>query len=139
MRQTRAEADQAVAAAHGEAEAARQRAQGEADSILIRSRAEAQANEIIRLSTSAEVIAYRQLQRWDGHLPVVTGGGNVPMMTLDATQFLRVPEAERQARLRELLGATTGVTPQADGPGPTNGSAPAQVPAPTQAPAQTRP
>lgn len=111
VRQTRAEADQAVAQAHGEAEAARQRAQGEADSILIRARAESQANEIIRLSTSAEVIAYRQLQRWNGQLPVVTGGGNVPMLTLDASQFLRIPEAERQARLRELLGATSPSAP----------------------------
>ena len=76
---------------------------------------------MIRLSTSVEVIAYRQLERWDGHLPAVTGGGNVPMLTLDSSQFLRVPEAERQQRIRELLGAASQNTPP--------GAAPAQAPA----------
>src|SRR5262249_53931262 len=52
VRQVKAEADQAVAQAHGGAEAARQKAQGEADALLITSRAQAKANEIIRLSVS---------------------------------------------------------------------------------------
>ena len=110
VRQIRAEAEQAVAQARGAAEAARQRAQGEGDALLIRARSEAQANEIIRLSMNRDVIAYRQLERWDGHLPVVTGGGNVPMMTLDTTQVLQLPEAERRARLRELLNAAAPAT-----------------------------
>ncbi|MBK6530830.1 MAG: hypothetical protein IPF99_14825 [Deltaproteobacteria bacterium] len=91
VRQTRAEAEQAVAQARVAAAAPRQRAQGEGDALLIRARAEAQANEIIRLSMNRDVIAYRQLERWDGHLRVVTGGGNVPMMTLDTTQVLAAP------------------------------------------------
>ena len=111
VRQVRAEADQSVAEARGQAEAARQRAGGEADALLIRARAEAQANEIIRLSMSPEVVAYRQLQRWDGHLPVVmSGGGQVPMLTLDSSQFLHLSEAERSARLREMLGSTAAAT-----------------------------
>jgi regulator of protease activity HflC (stomatin/prohibitin superfamily) len=114
VRQVRAEAEQTIAQARGDAEAARQRAQGEADAILIRARAEAQANEIIRLSTSPEVIAYRQTQRWDGQLPVVVGSGNVPMLTLESSQFLRVPEAERSARLRELLGSAPAFTTSTD-------------------------
>ncbi len=123
VRQIRAEAEQAVAQARGAAEAARQRAQGEGDALLIRSRAEAQANEIIRLSMNRDVIAYRQLERWDGHLPVVTGGGNVPMMTMDTTQVLQLPEAERRARLRELLGVaapvtSAGATPTGNEPDP---------------------
>ena len=104
VRQTRAEADQAITAARGAAEAARQRAEGEADSLLIRARAEAQANEIVRLSTSPEVLQYRMLERWNGALPVVTSG-NLPMLTIDSSRFLALPEAERSARLRELLGA----------------------------------
>src|SRR4029077_19543994 len=52
VRQVRAEADQAIAEAHGGAEAARQRAEGEADAVLIRARADAKSNEIIRLSTT---------------------------------------------------------------------------------------
>ncbi len=130
VRQIRAEAEQAVAQARGEAEASRQRAQGEGDALLIRARSEAQANEIIRLSMNRDVIAYRQLQRWDGHLPVVTGGGSVPMMTMDTTQVLQLPEAERRARLRELLGAAAPAT--AAGATPTGNEQPA---APTTAPA----
>lgn len=133
VRQIRAEAEQAVAQARGAAEAARQRAQGEGDALLIRARSEAQANEIIRLSMNRDVIAYRQLERWDGHLPVVTGGGNVPMMTLDTTQVLQLPEAERRARLRELLGAaapatTAGARPTGNEP---DTEAPAQPALPT--------
>lgn len=121
VRQIRAEAEQAVAQARGAAEAARQRAQGEGDALLIRARSEAQANEIIRLSMNRDVLAYRQLERWDGHLPVVTGGGNVPMMTLDTAQVLQLPEAERRARLRELLGVaapatSAGATPTGNAP-----------------------
>ena len=133
VRQIRAEAEQAVAQARGAAEAARQRAQGEGDALLIRARSEAQANEIIRLSMSRDVLAYRQLERWDGHLPVVTGGGNVPMMTLDTTPVMQLPEAERRARLRELLGAaapvtTAGATPTGNEPDPN--AAPARPPTP---------
>ena len=131
VRQIRAEAEQAVAQARGAAEAARQRAQGEGDALLIRARSEAQANEIIRLSMNRDVIAYRQLERWDGHLPVVTGGGNVPMMTLDTTQVLQLPEAERRARLRELLGVAAPVTSAGAIPTGNEPSAPAPAANPT--------
>lgn len=126
VRQTRAEADQAITAARGQAEAARQRAEGEADALLIRARAEAQANEIVRLSTSAEVLQYRMLERWNGSLPVVTGG-NVPMLTIDSTRFLSIPEAERSNRLRELLGAAAAEDRTRPG-------APAQAPTPAPTP-----
>ncbi len=142
VRQTRAEAEQAVEAARGQAEAARQQARGQADSLLIRAHAEAQANEVIRLSMSPEVIAYRQLERWDGHLPVVHGGGNVPMLTLDTSQFLRTSEADRRARLRELLGAqgepTVGTATQARGR-PTPTPTPAPAPSATPRPAPSTP
>ncbi len=105
VRQIRAEAEQRVTAARGEAEAARQRASGEADALLIRARAEAQANEIIRLSMTPAVIQYRALQRWDGQLPTVNSG-QIPMLTMDTAQIVNLPEAERRARLQELLRAT---------------------------------
>ena len=118
VRQIRAEAEQQVAAARGEAEAARQRAGGEADALLIRARAEAQANEIIRLSMTPAVIQYRSLERWDGHLPVVSSG-QLPMLTMDTVQVLNMPEAERRTRLQELLrgsanaGTNNATQPQA--------------------------
>ena len=117
VRQIRAEAEQAVEQARGSAEAARQRARGDADALLIRARAEAQSNEIIRLTTTREVISYRTLERWDGHLPVVNGSGTLPMMTMDTTQILQMPEADRRARLQQLLGAAAA----SDTPASTHG------------------
>jgi len=129
VRQIRAEAEQNIARANGEAEAARRRAQGEADSLLIRARAEAQANEIVRLSMNREVLSYRALQRWDGHLPVVSGSQNaMPMLTLDTAQVTSLPEAERRARLQELLGATPRAAPGSVG---SNDTTPAPADAPT--------
>ncbi len=135
VRQIRAEADQAIAEARGLAEASRQRASGEADALLIRARAEAQANEIIRLSVTGPVIQYRMLERWDGHLPVVNGSSTMPMLTMDTTQVLQMPEAERRQRLQELLGAANRPAANAGAARGANDAQP-QANAPAQQPAQ---
>jgi regulator of protease activity HflC (stomatin/prohibitin superfamily) len=135
VRQVRAEADQAIAEAHGAAEAARQRAQGEADAVLIRARADAKANEIIRYSTTGTVLQYRALERWDGKLPLMNGGGALPMLTFDVSK-LGGNDAERDKRLRELLEETAPA-------GKAGKAAPAAPPAdssaPPAAPADTTP
>lgn len=102
VRQVRAEADQAIAQAHGAAEASRQRAEGEADAVLIRARADARANEIIRLSTSGAVLQYRAIERWDGKLPVMQGGDKTPLLTFDVGKFAGNDEG-REKRLRQML------------------------------------
>ncbi|HVW27867.1 MAG TPA: prohibitin family protein [Polyangiaceae bacterium] len=104
VRQVRAEADQAIAEAHGAAEAARQRAQGEADAVLIHARADAKANEIIRYSTTGTVLQYRAVERWDGKMPLMNGG-QMPLLTFD-TSKLGGSDADRDKRLRELLDET---------------------------------
>ncbi len=103
VRQIKAEAEQAIASATGAAEAARLRATGEGDAVLIRARAEAKANEVLRLSMSPTVLAYRQLEKWDGRLPLYHGAGQLPMLTIDVSKIAEVPEAERKKRLEELL------------------------------------
>jgi regulator of protease activity HflC (stomatin/prohibitin superfamily) len=109
--QVEAEATQAVTQAHGAAEAARQKAQGEADALLIRSRAEAQANEIIRLSTTPVVLQYRALEHWDGKLPEYNAG-QLPMLTFDLSKLmLGTDQAAREKRLRELLQETKPAEP----------------------------
>jgi regulator of protease activity HflC (stomatin/prohibitin superfamily) len=110
VRQIKAEAEQAITSATGAAEAARQKATGEADAILIKAKAEAKANEIIRLSTSPAVLQYRQINRWDGHLPMYSAG-TLPMLTIDASKVAELPEAERKKRLDEALGVTASETP----------------------------
>jgi regulator of protease activity HflC (stomatin/prohibitin superfamily) len=104
VRQVRAEADQAIAEAHGGAEAARQRAGGEADAVLIRARADAKANEIIRYSTTGAVLQYRAISKWDGKLPLMNGAGQIPMLTFDVSKIGN--DGDRDKRLRELLEET---------------------------------
>jgi regulator of protease activity HflC (stomatin/prohibitin superfamily) len=131
VRQVKAEADQAIAQAHGQAEAARQRAQGEADAVLIRSRADAKANEIIRYSTTPTVLQYRAIEHWDGKLPMMNGGGQVPLLTFDMSK-LGGSDADRDKRLRELLEETAPAT--AKTPEPAAAPAPTAAPEPAPAP-----
>lgn len=116
VRQVKAEAEQAIAEAHGQAEAAREKAQGEADAILIRAKSEAKANEIIRYSTSAAVLQYRALEHWDGKLPMMNGGGQLPLLTFDVSKLGGGNDADREKKLRELLG-DDGPKPKDQGDG----------------------
>jgi regulator of protease activity HflC (stomatin/prohibitin superfamily) len=116
--QVEAEATQAVTQAHGAAEAARQKAQGDGDALLIRARAEAQANEIIRLSTTPAVLQYRALEHWDGKLPEYNAG-QLPMLTFDVTKLAAgMDGAGREKRLKELLQETKPAAPVEPAPPP---------------------
>ena len=78
-------------------------AKGEADARLITARAEAKANLILRASTSPNVLQYRALERWNGKLPVMNGGGALPMLTFDASKLTKVDEDDAKI-IKELLG-----------------------------------
>lgn len=136
VRQVRAEADQAITQAHGAAEATREKAQGEADALIIRSRAEAKANETIRLSVSPTVLQYRALEHWDGKLPQYNGGGQIPMLTIDASKLVTgMDEATRERKLKDLLAE--GAKPPPAAPAT---AAPVEAPAaPAPAPAPAKP
>jgi regulator of protease activity HflC (stomatin/prohibitin superfamily) len=102
VRQVKAEAEQAVTQARGQAEAARERARGEADSRLITAKAEAKSNLILRASMSPIVLQYRALERWNGKLPVMNGGGSMPLLTFDVSKAGAIsPDEERL--LKEML------------------------------------
>jgi regulator of protease activity HflC (stomatin/prohibitin superfamily) len=111
VRQVRAEADQAITKAEGEATAARARARGEADSRLIRAKAEARANLLVKASASPKVLQYRALERWNGKLPVMNGGGAFPMLTLDAAALGAMGDDD------EKLAALFGQPPSAPSEG----------------------
>ena len=116
--QVEAEATQAVTQAHGGAEAARQKAQGDADALLIRARAEAQANEIIRLSTTPAVLQYRALEHWDGKLPEYNAG-QLPLLTFDLGKMAgAADQAGREKRLQELLQESKPAAPREAAPAP---------------------
>ncbi|HVY45106.1 MAG TPA: prohibitin family protein [Minicystis sp.] len=103
VRQVKAEAEQAITQAEGQATAARARARGEADARLITARAEAKANLILRASTSTTVLQYRALEKWNGRLPLMNGGGSLPMLTFDASKLGKANDSDAKL-LKDLLG-----------------------------------
>lgn len=129
VRQVKAEAEQSITKAHGEAEAARQRAQGEADAVLIRARADAKANQIIRYSTTGAVLQYRAIEHWDGKLPLMNGGGQLPMLTFDVSRLGNDADAEK--KLKQLLEETSpaAATSAAPTPSAPENAQPAAAPA----------
>jgi regulator of protease activity HflC (stomatin/prohibitin superfamily) len=136
VRQVKAEAEQAITKATGAAEAARQQAQGDGDALLIRARSEAKANEIIRLSMSASVLQYRALEHWDGKLPTYNAGGQLPLLTMDATKLgTGLDEGAREKRLKELLQEEGPKGPDSSNPAPPE-VAPATAPAAPAKPAK---
>lgn len=104
VRQVKAEAEQALTLAEGQASAARARAKGEADAKLIIAKAEARANMILRYSTTATVLQYRALERWDGKLPAMNNGA-LPLLTIDASKLDKF-DKDADKRLEEMLHET---------------------------------
>ncbi len=76
--QAKVRAEQDVTEATGKGNAVKAQAEGEAQATLLRAKAQAEANELLAKSLTPELIRYQQLNRWDGKLPLLTGGG-VPM------------------------------------------------------------
>ncbi|MBQ6181873.1 MAG: prohibitin family protein [Ruminococcus sp.] len=58
-------------------------AQAEADAILAKAQAQADANKLLEESLSDKVIAYEQIQKWDGAMPKVTGADNGMLVDID--------------------------------------------------------
>jgi regulator of protease activity HflC (stomatin/prohibitin superfamily) len=86
LAQAKVKAEQDVAQATGEANALKAQAEGEASATLTRAKAQAEANKQLAQSLTPELIRYQQLQRWDGKLPVFSGGNATPL--IDATSII---------------------------------------------------
>jgi len=86
LAQAKVKAEQDVAQATGEANALKAQAEGEASATLTRAKAQAEANRQLAQSLTPELIRYQQIQRWDGKLPVFSGGGATPL--IDATSII---------------------------------------------------
>lgn len=67
------------------AEAAKRvaRATGDANALTIKAEADSAANTKVAKSLTAELLRWQELNKWDGHLPQVTGGA-MPMLNLAA-------------------------------------------------------
>lgn len=60
--------------AEAEAEAIKVKAEAEAEALRITAEAEAEANATIADSLTEELIRYHKIEKWNGELPVVSGG-----------------------------------------------------------------
>jgi regulator of protease activity HflC (stomatin/prohibitin superfamily) len=69
--QSKAEADQKIETARGEAE-----------SITIRAEANAKANELLTKSVTPELLLYQAVEKWDGVLPTVVSDSTSQLITL---------------------------------------------------------
>lgn len=86
LQQAQVKAQQDVAEAEGHANALKAQAEGEAQATLTRAKAQAEANKQLSQSLTPELIRYQQMQRWDGKLPLFSGGGATPL--IDATDLI---------------------------------------------------
>ena len=71
---TRTEQEQAIVIAEAEAKKKVIEAEAEAQAITAKAEAQAQANETLTKSLSEMLVEYEKVQKWDGKLPVATGG-----------------------------------------------------------------
>jgi regulator of protease activity HflC (stomatin/prohibitin superfamily) len=91
LRRIEIEAQQAEAAAVGEQKANIARAEGVRQSNVLQAEGESQAINIIdeELRSSPTYLEWLKTQRWDGKLPLVTGGGGGG--TGGTTPFIQIP------------------------------------------------
>lgn len=85
VKQSKAEADQVIEKARGEKESNIAKAEGEAKSIALKAEAQAKANLVLAQSLTPTLVQYEALQRWDGKLPTVNGGGALPFINVNTS------------------------------------------------------
>lgn len=68
-----------------QAQANLQKAQIDAQAAVTAAQGQAQANKLLNDSLSQNLIDYQELQKWDGHLPQVTGGSS-PFVSIQPTK-----------------------------------------------------
>jgi len=71
---TKTEQEQAIVIAEAEAKKRIIEAEAEAKAIMARAKANADANEMLTKSLSTALVEYQKIQKWNGELPMVTGG-----------------------------------------------------------------
>lgn len=74
---TQTEQQQAIVIAEAEAQKKVIAAQAEAEAITKTAEAQAAANKLLAESLSEVLVEYQKIQKWDGELPVVSGGSAI--------------------------------------------------------------
>lgn len=90
---TKTEQEQALVIADTEAEKKVISAKASAEAILAEAKAQADANKLLEESLSSKVIAYEQIQKWNGVMPKVTGsdGGLLIDVNIEDDSKVSVP------------------------------------------------
>ena len=103
LRRIEIEAQQAEARAVGEQQANIARAEGVRQAAVLQAQGEAEAIQIVeaQLRENPRYLEWLKTQRWDGVLPLVTGGGQ------GATPFIEIPAA-REGTVQEAGAAEQG-------------------------------
>lgn len=85
---TETEQKQAITIAEAQAKQKVIQANANADAILAEAEAQAEANRLLEESLSSKVIAYEQIDKWDGVMPKVVGGdGNGMLIDIDIDEL----------------------------------------------------
>lgn len=71
-----------IATAKAEADQKIEEARGEAESIFLKKKAEADGNKLVNDTLTPELIKYEYARRWNGALPRMTGTGAVPFINI---------------------------------------------------------
>lgn len=65
-------------------ELAKARGEGQAAAILAEARGQAEANRILSASLTPELVRYKTVEKWSGHLPTYMGGsGPLPFLSVE--------------------------------------------------------
>lgn len=80
---TKTEQEQAIVIANAEAEKKVIAAKAEAEAIMAEAQANADANELLEKSLTPKVIAYQQIQKWNGVMPKVAGNDGGFLFNID--------------------------------------------------------
>jgi prohibitin 2 len=61
----------------------------EAEQLITQATAEAESQRLQRATISVNILQLRAIEKWDGTLPQVTGGGGVPFINLETLSTIR--------------------------------------------------
>lgn len=99
---TQTEQEQAIVIAEANAKQKVIAANAEAEAILAQAQAQADANKLLEESLSGKVIAYEQIQKWNGVMPKVTGSdGNGLLINVDLDEQATYSQPTTQAPVNE--------------------------------------
>lgn len=90
-----------VAQAKAQANIEVAKAEGDAKSLLARARAEAEANNLKNKTLTDQLIRFEYAKRWNGELPIVSGGGSMPMFNLQDIMNQKKTKAAKVAANEE--------------------------------------